>query len=173
MPGQAKPKEPGTRRSHKARGKAASRKKPKPKKQILDPISENSGFPSLDSTSRVVSLLEVFQPATIYLFGSASMGTAHPHSDVDLAFLPLQTCDPVEVFEMANRLADVLGREVDIIDLRRANTVMAKEVIRTGKLIAEPNSSIRKEFEMRALANYADLNIQRQPVLRKLAATTR
>ena len=118
----------------------------------------------------VVMQLEVFHPAVIYLFGSAALGNVHPQSDIDLAFLPVRACDPVEVFDMANRLAEVLGRHVDLIDLRRASTVMAKEVIRTGRVVAQADPPSRQEFEMLALANYARLNEERQPVLSKLAA---
>lgn len=118
----------------------------------------------------VVTRLEVFHPAVIYLFGSAVRGNDHPQSDIDLAFLPVDACDPVEVFEMANRLAEVLGRHVDLIDLRRASTVMAKEVVTTGRVVAQADRRSRQEFEMLTLANYARLNEERQPILLKLAA---
>lgn len=140
-------------------------------KPIRDEMPETRRFPSLESCAEIASMLEIFHPSAIYLFGSAARGTTHPHSDADLAFLPPHACDPLEVFEMTNRLADLLGREVDLIDLRSASAVMAKEVIRTGRLLAESDPSRRKEFEMLALANYARLNEERQPILRKLAAT--
>lgn len=129
-----------------------------------------SGLPSMASFSAAVPMLEVFRPAAIYLFGSMAHGRTHPQSDIDLAFLPLHACDPVQVFEMASRLADLLGRDVDLIDLRAASTVMAKEVMRTGKLLAQSDPARRKDFEMRTLADYARLNEERQPVLLKLAA---
>jgi uncharacterized protein len=139
-------------------------------KPFSDEKPEQSGLPSMESVSAIVPMLEVFRPAAIYLFGSMVHGGTHPQSDIDLAFLPLHACDPVQVFEMASRLADLLGREVDLIDLRAASTVMAKEVLRTGKLLAQSDPSRRKDFEMRTLADYARLNEERQPVLLKLAA---
>lgn len=109
------------------------------------------------------------RPSAVYLFGSASRGTMHRDSDIDLAFLPASPCDPVEVFETANRLAETLGRHVDLVDLRRASTVMQKEVLRTGILLEEAHPARRMEFEMLALSDYARLNEEREPVLRALA----
>jgi len=40
---------------------------------------------------------------------------------------------PVQLFETANQLADKLGYEVDLLDLRAASTVMQYQVIITGK----------------------------------------
>jgi predicted nucleotidyltransferase len=113
--------------------------------------------------------LEPFMPVAVYLFGSLSRGAGHADSDIDLAFLPARPCDPVEVFEVANRLAERLGRQVDLVDLRRASTVMRKEVLRTGTLLHESDSARRMEFEMLALSDYARLNEEREPVLRKLS----
>ncbi len=114
-------------------------------------------------------LLDHLRPAAIYLFGSLNLGTTHRESDIDLAFLPESPCDPLEVFEIANQLAEKLGRQVDLVDLRRASTVMCKEVLRTGMLLHETDRSRRVEFEMLALSDYARLNEEREPVLRKLA----
>jgi predicted nucleotidyltransferase len=130
--------------------------------------------PSLDGSIHLplraeLSLLDDFHPIAIYLFGSLSRGTGHRDSDIDLAFLPDCPCDPVEVFDKANQLAEKLGRHVDLVDLRRASTVMRKEVLRSGILLQESDRNRRQEFEMMAFSDYARLNEERQPVLRKLA----
>lgn len=116
--------------------------------------------------------LSVFRPSAVYMFGSAATGRSHPGSDIDLAILPEHPCDPVEVFEAANRLAQRLGRHVDLVDLNRASTVMRKEVLRTGRLLQEADPARRMEFEMLSLSDYARLNEERQPVLKKLSTTT-
>lgn len=95
-------------------------------------------------------------------------GRGHPGSDIDLAILPAQPCDPVALFEIANRLAAGLGRHVDLVDLGSASTVMRKEVVRTGVLLDEADPARRREFEMLALSDYARLNEEREPVLRTL-----
>lgn len=113
----------------------------------------------------VVSTLLPFDPAVIYLFGSFGTPAQHASSDVDIAFLPGILVSPMVCFEVANRLAQSLGREVDLIDLSQASTVLRKEVLRTGIPLAVANLSRRDDFEMRTLADYARLNEERRPVL--------
>ena len=69
----------------------------------------------------------------IYAFGSRVQGTANNQSDLDLAILVAGYADPLQLFEMANQLADKLGHEVDLLDLRAASTVMQHQVITTGR----------------------------------------
>ena len=69
----------------------------------------------------------------IYAFGSRVQGTANAQSDLDLAVLVTGYADPLQLFEMANQLADKLGYEIDLLDLRAASTVMQHQVITTGR----------------------------------------
>ncbi len=79
-------------------------------------------------------LLHAFPNALgIYAFGSRVQGTANAQSDLDLAVLVAGYADPLQLFEMANQLADKLGYEVDLLDLRAASTVMQYQVITTGR----------------------------------------
>jgi predicted nucleotidyltransferase len=118
-----------------------------------------------EQRSGVSRSLAAFRPVAIYLFGSMATGSSRPGSDVDLAFLPAEPVDPLACFDCAQELAELLGREVDLVDLTTASTVLAKEVLRTGFLLEETDRTARQEFEMRALADYARLNEERQPVL--------
>lgn len=54
---------------------------------------------------------------------------------MDLAILVAGYADPLQLFEMANQLADKLGYEVDLLDLRAASTVMQYQVITTGRCL--------------------------------------
>ncbi|QEY15882.1 nucleotidyltransferase domain-containing protein [Cellvibrio sp. KY-GH-1] len=69
----------------------------------------------------------------IYAFGSRIQGTANAQSDLDLAVLVAGHADPLQLFEMANQLADKLGYEADLLDLRATSTVMQYQVITTGR----------------------------------------
>ncbi|MFZ4768089.1 MAG: type VII toxin-antitoxin system MntA family adenylyltransferase antitoxin, partial [Roseimicrobium sp.] len=115
--------------------------------------------------------LAAFQPSAIYLFGSCATEQHRVESDLDLAFLPQSgPCDPMEVFEAAQRIAELVSREVDLVDLSVASTVLRKEVVTGGTLLLDTDSLARQEFEMYALSDYARLNEERAPVLRALAA---
>lgn len=71
----------------------------------------------------------------VYLFGSQAAGTARPDSDVDLAVFADDRKDAVEYWMLASDLALIVGRDVDLIDLTKASTVMQHQIITTGKRI--------------------------------------
>lgn len=109
--------------------------------------------------------LSPLKPNAIYLFGSFGTERQHPGSDVDFAVLPSGPLDPVQLFQIAGNLSTELNRDADLVDLSRATTVMAKEVLRTGERIDVRDLHAAREFEMRTLSDYARLNEERQPVL--------
>ncbi len=69
----------------------------------------------------------------LYAFGSRIQGTASEQSDLDLAVLVEGYADPIQLFEMANQLADQLGYEVDLLDMRAASTVMQYQILTRGE----------------------------------------
>jgi len=69
----------------------------------------------------------------LYAFGSRIRGTATASSDLDLAVLVAGYADPVLLFDLAGKLADITGCAVDLVDLRAASTVMQYQVITTGE----------------------------------------
>ncbi len=105
----------------------------------------------------------------MYVFGSVAHGTQHPGSDVDLALLAGRTMSPLALFDLAARLSELAGREVDLIDLAAASTVLRKEVVAAGELLFEQTPDTRVAFEGRVLADYARLNEERRPVLERIA----
>lgn len=113
----------------------------------------------------VIAGLAEFEPAVVYIFGSAVMGGLGPSSDVDIAFLPERPCDPVEVYDAAQRLAGALGRDVDLVDLSGASAVFRAQVVGTGTAVHVKDRRKRDEFEMYVLSDYARANEERREVL--------
>lgn len=70
---------------------------------------------------------------SVYAFGSIVSGHAGPESDLDLAVLVPGYADPVELFDLAARLADRVDRHVDLLDFRAASTVMQHQILTTGR----------------------------------------
>lgn len=118
-----------------------------------------------DILQAVIESLRSFSPLAIYVFGSHGTPRQHPSSDLDIALLPKEALEPVALFNVANALSIRLAREVDLIDLSNASTVMAKEVLRTGQRLLVNDLVATQTFEMRTLADYARLNEERGPVL--------
>ncbi len=85
------------------------------------------------------------------MFGSRAAGTPHPGSDCDVAvLLPPETvhgAGTLALSELHPTLERRLRREVDLVNLRLASTVFAKEVIATGERIACVDAAAAEEFE--------------------------
>ena len=114
---------------------------------------------------RIREVLVPLNPAAVYLFGSAATGRTRPESDLDLAILPTDEVAASRILETSIQLAEVLGRDIDLVDLSRSNAVLRKEVLANGRLLYETDRRRRAEFEMYALSDYARLNEERAPVL--------
>jgi len=124
----------------------------------------NSELSSAQSNT-IIAALAGFDCAVIYLFGSYSKKTAHPGSDIDIAFLTSQTVAPMDCFYLASTLSEKLGKPVDLVDLSHASTVFAKEVIANGIPLFVGNTLSYHNFEMYTLSDYARLNEERKEIL--------
>jgi uncharacterized protein len=114
-------------------------------------------------------LKEKLAPAFIWLFGSGAKGTLNPESDIDLAFFSDARLDSYQIFMIAQELAGLIGREVDLIDLHKASTVMKAQIVGQGRLIHEQDPLKRMNFAMMAFKEYALLNEERQAILEQFA----
>lgn len=119
-----------------------------------------------------MAVLRAAHPAlvAVYRFGSSVTGTARPDSDIDLALLGQRPLSPLERFDLQERIAAALRRQVDLVDLRTASTVMASQVITTGTLLFEGHASERGRFEDFVFGRYARLNEERRGILERVAA---
>jgi len=107
----------------------------------------------------------------LYRFGSQAKGTARRDSDVDLAVLAHDPIPNLRRFELAQELALQLHRDVDLVDLRNASTVMRMQVLSTGTCLDTQDESARREFEMYAYSDYARLNEERREILKRISAS--
>jgi uncharacterized protein len=123
------------------------------------------------ATDTVVRVILEHYPATqhIYLFGSYGTPDEWPTSDVDIAVL----LPPVEAKQVGSlalsaahlALERLLGRDVDLINLRRVSTVFQKEIIMADRRIYCAEAYATDEFEMLVLSFYQKLNQERADIL--------
>jgi len=104
----------------------------------------------------------------VYRFGSTVGGAPRRDSDVDLALLARQPLDPVRRFELQEELALRLRRDVDLVDLRRASTVMRMQVVARGVVLAVLDRTEQERFEAYSYSAYARLNEERAEVLDRI-----
>lgn len=107
-------------------------------------------------------LAEVY---AIYLYGSFANGVATTESDVDLAFLSEAQITNIAKWEVQEKLAAVLNKDVDLVNLKDASVVLRKEIVEKGKLLYSSDQYKTETFEMTTLSMYMDLNETRKDIL--------
>jgi predicted nucleotidyltransferase len=99
-------------------------------------------------------------PAVAYalVFGSAARGTAHAHSDVDVAVgLPEgRRLTSLELGELISRLEAAVGRPVDVVDLEGAPPGLAYRIFRDGQVVVEKDRARLVARRARAILEYLD-----------------
>jgi len=109
----------------------------------------------------------------LWVFGSEARGTVRRPSDVDLAALFRRPPSKVELLEARDELADLLGRDVDLLDLEQVSPILAMQVLRHGKLLVDTNPVRRQQFVAAAPGRYEDLKIVRREAERALLERVR
>jgi len=104
------------------------------------------------------------QLLAVYLFGSHVRGEAGADSDIDLAVLVRGKADPVKLWELGQSLAAQFNRDVDLIDLRAASTVMQYQIITTGRRLWETQSQ-GSLYESAILSEKTELDTARAGLL--------
>jgi predicted nucleotidyltransferase len=90
----------------------------------------------------------------VVLFGSVARGRARRGSDVDVAV----RCDgPIDHDRLYLALAARLGTgALDLVDLRRAGSLLAFQVARQGRLLYERRPGVFRAFQSLAARRYWD-----------------
>jgi predicted nucleotidyltransferase len=101
----------------------------------------------------------------IYRFGSWGTEAERPESDIDLAILPAHPLDPVHRWELAQKIASLAGRDVDLVDLLCASTVLRMQVVAHGERLYCADSNQVEQFENYIFSSYAKLNEERRDIL--------
>jgi predicted nucleotidyltransferase len=103
----------------------------------------------LDADSRV---------AYAMLFGSQARGTAHAHSDVDIAvgFRPPGQLDALELGTLIADLESAAGRPVHLVALEHAPPALAYRIFRDGQRLVVHDEPAFKARVARAILEYLD-----------------
>jgi len=101
----------------------------------------------------------------IYLFGSQVNGQQNKESDLDIAVLMPIPMDNLQRWKISQQLAASLKKEVDLVDLQSASTVMQFQVVRNGKRLFTADFSYCERFEDKVFQLYLTLNDERKPIL--------
>lgn len=113
--------------------------------------------PDLARIGRVVE--ELFPEALgVWVYGSVAQGRARAGSDLDIAILPSRPIDLWDRHERAIEVGYRLGRDVDLVDLRRVSSVLRFEVVAHGQRVTARDPWACDLFETKALKDFQRLN---------------
>lgn len=121
-----------------------------------------------DATIRAIVRAAVPGVSAIYRFGSSVTGAMRADSDVDVAVLAPEPLDPLARFDLQEQIASAIHQSVDLVDLRRASTVMASQIVTGGLVVDEPDPAARARFEDFVYSWYARLNEERRGILERV-----
>jgi predicted nucleotidyltransferase len=118
----------------------------------------------------VRAILEHYPEAqAIYLFGTYGTADEWPDSDVDIAVLlppeEARKAGSLILSEAHLALGTLLRKDVDLINLRKAPTVLQKEVVAADRRVYTANIYAADEFEMLTLSYYQKLNEERAEIV--------
>jgi len=125
--------------------------------------------PSERFAERLEDLRAVAPPVEfVVLFGSVARGRSRPDSDLDVAV----RCDgPADLDALYLLLAPRLAASVlDLVDLRRAGSLLAFQVARHGRLLYERDPSAFRSFQSLASRRYCDTEKLRRAQRRAIHA---
>jgi predicted nucleotidyltransferase len=106
----------------------------------------------------------------LYRFGSQAKGEAQSQSDVDLAVLAAEALPPFACLALQQELSASLKKDVDLVDLRTASTVLRMQVLSTGDCLYSAADGARERFEDSVYSAYARLNEERRGILDDIRA---
>jgi len=125
------------------------------------------------NTKRLIGIIRRHFPRVqaIYLFGSAGTENERPDSDVDIALLlkheEVEKAGPLLLHPLKSELESLLGKTVDLINLRKVSTVFQKEIIMDDRRIYCADEPVVDEFEMLTLSFYQKLNEERANIIKE------
>ena len=121
---------------------------------------------SSDEKQQIVETLKQAIPTlqALYLFGSQQDGSAVSSSDVDIAYLSAKPLDNVVRWELSQKLARQLSKDVDLIELSQTNTVFRYQILSTGERLYGEGYEV-EAFETLAYSFYLRFQEERQPIV--------
>jgi predicted nucleotidyltransferase len=105
------------------------------------------------------------------LFGSSAVGELRPGSDVDVAVLTRSPLTPKRRREIIRAIAEIVGRPVDLVDLRTAGVPVTSQVLRRGVRLVERRPGVFAALLSRNLADATDFLPYRERILRERRQT--
>jgi predicted nucleotidyltransferase len=119
-----------------------------------------------DKELMIIELLkkEIPELQALYVFGSYAGGTATNESDIDIAYLTMESLSPTQRWDISQKLAILLSRDVDLVELAQTNTVFRYQILSCGLRIYGSGYDV-ENFETLAYSFYMRFQEERKPIV--------
>lgn len=104
----------------------------------------------------------------IVIFGSFALGTQNAESDIDIAIRTEQEISKKQIFEISNKLSDMLKRDIDLVDLKQIQDGFRYEILINGTTIYTKDEINFEYYKLDMYREYLELNESRQDIIRKM-----
>lgn len=118
---------------------------------------------------KVINVLkEKLECEAIVIFGSYVRGTNTEKSDVDIAFKTNKEIDSQEQFELVQELEEILGKDVDLVNLDKITDVFRYEILMNGKTLYCKDSFKFDMYKLDMYREYLELNESRKDIIERV-----
>lgn len=100
--------------------------------------------------------------AAVYLFGSYATGDQKKRSDLDLGVLFNKEIDGFERINLETKLANLLRKDVDLIDMGKSGPFLRHQIYKYGKKIYLDGTDFPFRFRAASIRDYLDTNYLRK-----------
>jgi uncharacterized protein len=134
---------------------------------------------SVGEINAIVDVVRRYYPdaQAVYLFGTYGTEDQRPDSDVDLALLlPVPSAKKAGSLAMGDcqgELGIQLGRDVDLVNLRRVDTVFQNVILTTARELFVADRRAADEFALLVMSLYQKLTEERAEILREIERSGR
>jgi uncharacterized protein len=120
--------------------------------------------------NEIITLIRQSWPSVkaVYIYGSMVKGGVTSSSDVDIAVLSSVSLAARDRWDLSQKLALLLKRDVDLVDFKKASTVFQFQVVSTGERIFCDDPQWCEPVEDLIYSDYARLNEERKDILRDI-----
>jgi len=101
----------------------------------------------------------------VYIFGSSITERETPTSDIDIAIMCQSKIPKLTLWDLTQEIAIARKKDVDLLDLKSASTVMQMQVVTHGRRVFCADEWVSETFEDFVFSSYVLLNEARQGIL--------